>query len=518
MLHQIGWKLLRWFGLSILALIIYCIYKAIFIPLYFRWKFGKYKNVYVSPGFIPLIGDFYAHYINMTKNKMHYAHLRDQANDVWKYDVKADIECITPVITIVSEKAYREVVSMSPAKIDKMRWEKGLFKIFRGSLANFPTSDKIKHRRKTTSNFLGIGSASRFVSVMFDNVERGVNIMKEKKRFDFMEEINAITFQLTMGSFFGNDIKNLPTEKFDYEKSDGTIDKLTLSAFFVQLSLDVVAEFVHPLNNIFPIINKKNLINPFRRNGRNLNKFRDTVKEMAKASKDTNSLWSVLKNNDELTEEEKFNDVFLFIVGGSDTTAHLMAALMYLLKKYPEKLEKLKEELKKHGITGGPNIKEQITFEKLVEIDYLTCIFKEALRMDTAVQFSFYYEAKRKIKLCGIPLEKGTMMKMSFIEAHYSEEYWLEPRKFIPERFDTNSDFYKESKKQGKIFNTYSRRSFGLGPRKCPGESFSLLTTKVLVAYMVTMMDYDVDQELLDNEDVGFALGSHFKPMFTIKT
>lgn len=408
-------------------------------------------------------------------------------------------------------------MAKNPKFINKKQWEKGLFKLFMGSFGNLATTDRIKIRRKTTTGLLSINAIHKYVPVMTYWMAEGVKTMKERKRFDFMEIINAVTFHIAMGAFFGNDMKNLPTKKFDYEHSDGTIKGYPLSEFFVHINVDTVTEFVHPVTNLFTFVSDKNLINPWKRNGRNLLKFRNAIKEMAKESKDPNSLWSILRDHDELTEEEKFLDLFLFIVAGADTTAHTLCSLMYLLRKNPDKLAKLRAELEKNGITGGPNIEEQITFEKILEIDYLSYVFKEALRMDTAVPFSFYYEAAQKTKICGVPLDKGTLIKFSFTEAHYTKDLWLKPLEFIPERFDTESEFYKESKAQGKIFNSYSRRSFGLGPRKCPGESFAHLSVRVVVAYMVSMMDYDMDEELLKRNDVGFAMGSHIKPMMNVR-
>ena len=463
-----------------------------------------------------MLGDLYFHFKNMQSDKMHYIHLRDDAPKVNKFDFKADVEGIIPMITVVSEKAYREVVAMMPTKVDKVRWEKGLFKLFQGSFSNFPTSELMKQRRRTASSLLGVNKTAKYLPVVISNIERGVEIMKKKGRCDFMEEINAVAFHLAVGSFFGRDIDNLPTEKFMYEHGDRTA-YYTLSEYFVNLNLDIIPEFVHPVTNLFPPVNSKNLINPWKRNQRNLLRFRGIIREMAEKSKDKESLWHILGGQEGVSPDDCFNDLFLFIIGGSDTTSHNLVSFMYLIKKNPECFKKLKEELTRYGITGGPNVKDQITFETLLDIDYLTYLFKETLRMDTAVQFSFYYQAKKKIKLCGVPLEKGTIIKNSFTEGHYSEDHWLEPRKFVPERFDTDSDFFKESQKQGKVFNSYSRRSFGLGPRKCPGESFALLAFKAMVAYLTTMMEFDIDKELLESDSVGFALGSHQKLMMNVK-
>jgi hypothetical protein len=47
--------------------------------------------------------------------------------------------------------------------------------------------------------------------------------------------------------------------------------------------------------------------------------------------------------------------------------------------------------------------------------------------------------------------------------------------------------------------------------------NFANFEIKVLVAYMVTNIDYEVDQELLDRDDVGFGLNSEVEAKFTIK-
>ena len=74
---------------------------------------------------------------------------------------------------------------------------------------------------------------------------------------------------------------------------------------------------------------------------------------------------------------------------------------------------------------------------------------------------------------------------------------------------------YRECTKQGKVPEVHSRRPFGHGVRSCPGQTFGVLELKVLISYLFPMMDYTVEEELLKNEDVGFAIGTHFKPQFS---
>ena len=55
---------------------------------------------------------------------------------------------------------------------------------------------------------------------------------------------------------------------------------------------------------------------------------------------------------------------------------------------------------------------------------------------------------------------------------------------------------------------SYSPFSFGI--RKCPGQTFALFETKVVLAYLFTHIDYEVSQSLLDNDNARFYVGTNF--------
>jgi len=92
----------------------------------------------------------------------------------------------------------------------------------------------------------------------------------------------------------------------------------------------------------------------------------------------------------------------------------------------------------------------------------------------------------------------------------------LNPLSFEPDRHDVESDFYQKSKKEGKLFDAYSRRTFSHGKRRCPGESFAILEMKIIISYLVTHIDFEFDQQDLNNEHIGFGIGSQFLPKIKI--
>uniref|UniRef100_A0A7S3KQG3 Cytochrome P450 n=1 Tax=Euplotes crassus TaxID=5936 RepID=A0A7S3KQG3_EUPCR len=221
--------------------------------------------------------------------------------------------------------------------------------------------------------------------------------------------------------------------------------------------------------------------------------------------------------NQNCTEEEKLDDLIGIMLAGTETTAHSLVSCLYFLNKYPEALKKLREELKSEGFTKTDDFINQCTVEKFQSCTYLNSVVKETLRRDTAVSETFDYVSSSDIKICDVPIKKGTKIRIDAVSSHFDERKWLEPESFIPERFDFDSEFYQKSKKMGKVADIYSRRSFSHGNRNCPGQSFALLEMKLVIAYFVTHIDFNYSKEDLSNENIGFGMGSQFVPNITIR-
>ena len=90
--------------LLILAGLLYCVYVMIIQPILFRRKFMKYENVYVSPKFNLLIGDLDDSIKDEGENKIFYEHMKDQAQQMNKYDMRVEMEGMVRMITLISDK------------------------------------------------------------------------------------------------------------------------------------------------------------------------------------------------------------------------------------------------------------------------------------------------------------------------------------------------------------------------------------------------------------------------------
>jgi cytochrome P450 family 6 len=75
-----------------------------------------------------------------------------------------------------------------------------------------------------------------------------------------------------------------------------------------------------------------------------------------------------------------------------------------------------------------------------------------------------------------VVVEKGTQVYVSILGMHRDPEYYPDPEKFDPERFNDDN-------KKSRLSFTYL--PFGDGPRNCIGVRFGAMQTKIGIATIV---------------------------------
>ena len=93
---------------------------------------------------------------------------------------------------------------------------------------------------------------------------------------------------------------------------------------------------------------------------------------------------------------------------------------------------------------------------------------------------------------------------------------WQRPHEFIPERFDPDSEYFSKPNSGGKSRGTYSFIPFTYGSRGCPGRSFAMLEIRVVLAYLLTHVDFSIIQEYFEKPGIGFGVGSNHEMDFTV--
>ncbi|XP_054157848.1 cytochrome P450 3A8-like [Oppia nitens] len=186
----------------------------------------------------------------------------------------------------------------------------------------------------------------------------------------------------------------------------------------------------------------------------------------------------LLKNRDklEIKEIDILATSFVFFLAGYETTATLLAHLIYSLAINPESQQKLVDEIR-----GNCDASGHIDYETIIRLPYLDACISETLRMySPAPQTGRVASQDYKLGDTGITVEKGVHIIIPIHALHYNPDYYPEPKQFRPERFlPENRD---------KII-PYTYLPFGAGPRNCVGMRFALMEAKTVVVR--TLIKYE---------------------------
>ncbi|CAH9100608.1 unnamed protein product [Cuscuta epithymum] len=180
--------------------------------------------------------------------------------------------------------------------------------------------------------------------------------------------------------------------------------------------------------------------------------------------------------------------VWDILAAGTDTSAATMEWTLSLLLNHQQVLQKAQEE-----------IDDKVGFERLVEesdmadLPYLNCIIKEAMRMHPVGPLALPHESLKECTIASYHIPKGTMLLLNLYSIQRDPEYWDEPKRFKPERFE---DFKVVTTAKE---NGYKWMPFGSGRRGCPGEALAWRMIGLSLASIIQCFDWDrLGSELID--------------------
>ncbi|KXN65529.1 cytochrome P450 [Conidiobolus coronatus NRRL 28638] len=193
--------------------------------------------------------------------------------------------------------------------------------------------------------------------------------------------------------------------------------------------------------------------------------------------------------------EEIRDNMKLLILAGHDTTAYTLTSILYLLAKNPDIQSKLRSEIL--NTLNNPEKLTTPTSEQLPQMEYLTLVIKESMRLLTPASEA-EREASQEYTLSnGITIPKGTVVSLNLWAIHHNPEFYENPGEFNPERFKLN--------KNGENQNW---QPFLMGQRSCIGMSFSLTEIKVSLILLLQQFEFTLSENNPDFEKV--RLNSNF--------
>lgn len=470
-------------GLKYLAifLVLVIAYLAVFmvIPPFLEWKrYKKYSNVYTAPSFVPILGDFYLYAKNMNSGKSYYAHLDQKTYDLQDYDLELIFEGPKSCIQMISHNAHREFEQLMPDKIDRIPEDTSIGQMMPKTLGNSKTDDSFNFRKRTFLKLLSFNRSSQYIPMMVKGLDRLTGEWAKKEEVDVIYEMFKQNFSVLTTILLGSDTSAIMNKLRPFKTENNEYVMLNLCDFFLRTTDCYVDQYLNPMTLLLPFLNKYKLVDPFKRNNENNQMLRKTLQEAIDFSKDESSVLYNLRETMGHDPVQMLDDLMGVMMAGVDTSAHAFATTLYFLKRNPDKLAKLVEELRQHGFDKNSNMHEHLNKDTIEELDYLSYVIKETLRMDSPTVDTLNYKAHEDCKICGVDIPKGQYIKFNLFASNHAVKEHQKPFEFIPERFDPESEYFTRPG-DGKTRSVFSHIPFSHGQRGCPGQSLALLQLKV---------------------------------------
>ncbi|XP_042018646.1 salviol synthase-like [Salvia splendens] len=171
-------------------------------------------------------------------------------------------------------------------------------------------------------------------------------------------------------------------------------------------------------------------------------------------------------------------------IAGTDTSATTIEWAMSELIKNHSKLIKAQQEVRRVFDNEGSRIDE----DKFHELKYLKLIIKETLRLHPPAPLLIPKVNSQRCEINGYEIPAGTRVIVNGWALGRDPEYWNDPEKFMPERFEESSHDFNGS--------NLEYIPFGAGRRICPGMLFGLANVELPLAMLLYHFDWEMPNRM----------------------
>jgi cytochrome P450 len=196
---------------------------------------------------------------------------------------------------------------------------------------------------------------------------------------------------------------------------------------------------------------------------------------------------------DEAFKQGAITQIRVFLFAGHDTTSSTICYALYMLRKHPACLQRIREEHQTvlGSIAETPNAIKSDPYI-LNKLEYTTAVIKETLRLWPAASAPRMGEPNLFIRDPktgeSFPTE-GLMIWLVHYGTQRNPAIWSDPDAFQPERFLPEN--------AGKIPEG-AFRAFEMGARNCIGQNLAMIEARIILALVCRKFDVDTAFDRLD--------------------
>ncbi|XP_066394434.1 abscisic acid 8'-hydroxylase 3-like [Miscanthus floridulus] len=199
-----------------------------------------------------------------------------------------------------------------------------------------------------------------------------------------------------------------------------------------------------------------------------------------------------------LSDEQVADNIIGVLFAAQDTTASVLTWIVKYLHDHPKLLEAVRaEQAAVREATGGGRLPLAWAHTRSMALTHRVIL--ESLRMASIISFTFR-EAVADVEYKGFLIPKGWKVMPLFRSIHHSPDYFQDPHKFDPSRFQV-----------APRPNTFL--PFGNGVHACPGNELAKLEMLVLIHHLVTAYRWEIVGSSDEVEYSPFPVPKHGLPV-----
>lgn len=288
-------------------------------------------------------------------------------------------------------------------------------------------------------------------------IDHGISRWKTGKKFYVLKEIKQLTLDIATEIFMG-------------EELGPDADRINKAFVDCVRAGTAVVRFPVPGGRWKKGLDGRKLLEEF---------FRERIAN--KRANPGDDLFSKLcQAEDELgrkfSDDDVINHMIFLMMAAHDTSTITLTSIFYQLAKNPDWQQKVREEARALG-------KRYIDHEDLAQLELMDHVMKESLRMIAPVH-GIPRKTVKDVEFNGKIIPAGTFVSISPMVTHHLAEYWTDPERFDPMRFDKTRMEHKK--------HMYQFVPFGGGAHMCIGLHFAEMQIKAILHQVVQRYRWSV--------------------------